>query len=128
MNKAKIITDNSSSDIHYNALKKLQLIFGFEIHRFSNSHWRIVGFQTIDYWPTTHRYWIRGARCSVQGSLAEIANLAMMEKPNHLAGKRTGGIGHVYSGRVPPWHESLGEYREFTATEKSESSICKFYK
>ena len=31
---------------------------------------------------------------------------------------------HVYCGTVPPWDESLGEFRDFTAAEKTAATVC----
>jgi hypothetical protein len=31
---------------------------------------------------------------------------------------------HVYCGAVPPWDESLGAFRDFTAAEKADATVC----
>jgi hypothetical protein len=33
-------------------------------------------------------------------------------------------ITHVWSGEMPPWDESLGEYRNFTVAEMAAETIC----
>ena len=37
----------------------------------------------------------------------------------------TGTITHAYCGSVPPWDDSLGPFRDFTAEEKRDSSITR---
>lgn len=34
-------------------------------------------------------------------------------------------VKHVYCGEVPPWDESLGEFREFTPEEISTGVVCR---
>lgn len=37
---------------------------------------------------------------------------------------RTGGPGYVWCGNVPPWDESLGEFRNYTDAEKQAGEVC----
>jgi hypothetical protein len=39
---------------------------------------------------------------------------------------RTGGPGYVWCGRVPPWDESLGEYRPYTDQEMQAREVCEY--
>jgi hypothetical protein len=32
---------------------------------------------------------------------------------------------HVCSGSVPPWDESLGDFRDFTPEEKADGEVCR---
>lgn len=34
-------------------------------------------------------------------------------------------VKHVWSGEVPPWDFSLGDFRDFTAAEKAEGLVCR---
>jgi len=43
------------------------------------------------------------------------------EYPTRLLGRH----GHVYCGDVPPWDESLGDFRTFTKAEIAEKAICR---
>lgn len=46
-------------------LQTLRASLGLEVPEFSKIHLRIVGKQSVDYWPSTGRAWITGSR---QGS------------------------------------------------------------
>ena len=35
---------------------------GFKVHRYSFLHWRILGNQAVDCWPTTGRAWVVGGK------------------------------------------------------------------
>lgn len=37
---------------------------------------------------------------------------------------RTGGPGYVWCGPVPPWDESLGDYRCYTDAEMQAREVC----
>lgn len=37
----------------------------------------------------------------------------------------TGNVTHVYCGSVPPWDDSLGPFRDFTAEEKAVGVVCR---
>lgn len=37
---------------------------------------------------------------------------------------RTGGSGYVWCGSVPPWDESLGDFRDFTDAEMQAREVC----
>ena len=47
---------------------------------------------------------------------------AVMAK--HPPARSRSRVTHVYCGAVPPWDESLGEFRDFTAAEKAAATIC----
>lgn len=48
-------------------------------------------------------------------------------KPETAPGIPTRGVGvtHVWAGALPPWDESLGEFRDFTAEEKAAGIVCR---
>lgn len=59
-------------------LRELVKLFDLEVWEFSISHLRIVGRQSVDYWPTTGRAWIMGSEgCAVKATPAEACGLAM---------------------------------------------------
>ncbi len=48
--------------------------------------------------------------------------LKRYDPPRTVKPKR--GITHFYCGAVPPWDESLGNFRDFTTAEKAGGEVC----
>lgn len=138
--------------IEYNLseLRKLWSVHRFEVIQFSESHFRLVGKVTADYWPGSGTVWMEGCKSWKSGvrQLVDLVigaaaspvpgidqpprNPRLPREPRHAIRQgngayRTGGPGYVYCGEVPPWDESLGDYREFTDRERDAGEVC-FYR
>ena len=48
-------------------------------------------------------------------------------RPKVVFHARTGGNGFVWCGDMPPWHTSLGDFREYTDAEMQAQEVC-FYR
>lgn len=54
---------------------------GFEVLKFSDTHYRILGVLTVDYWPTKSRCWVTGtSEKSQMLEPAEVVALACVAK------------------------------------------------
>ena len=42
-------------------VEKLAASLGVKIRRFTDSHWRLQGVVTVDYWPRTSKAWEVGS-------------------------------------------------------------------
>ncbi|HSV90866.1 MAG TPA: hypothetical protein VLH80_07185 [Nitrospiraceae bacterium] len=108
-------------------------------------HIRLFGRRRVDYWPATRRAWILGAPHG-QKPVSPTEALKLAQRPGQIGlsaaatkhsssdqhqlplrqAESTNPITHVWCGVVPPWDESLGEYRDFTEQEKVTLADCCF--
>jgi hypothetical protein len=73
-----------------------------------------------DHWDLCRTTWLRNMRPEERAAY-DLADAAM-RAPRPTWGE---GITHVYcDDRIPPWDESLGEFRHFTDAEKVAGIVC----
>lgn len=65
-------------DSNLTELRRLTDLYGLEVWKFSDIHFRIVGKEVVDYWPSKGTAWlyrshIKGCKVSVQ----ELCDLAL---------------------------------------------------
>jgi hypothetical protein len=75
-----------------------------------------------DHWDACSRVKAQRAGLINPDGTPNIEAMARRHPPGWTKTRRE--ITHVWSGDIPPWDESLGEYRDFTETEKAQGLVC----
>lgn len=72
-------------DSNLSELRRLKLLHGFQVLQFSNIHLRIIGCQTVDYWPSNNTVWIVGSeQKGWKMSVYEVVDLVLSEAYDDL--------------------------------------------
>lgn len=82
--------------------------------RLASGKWCPTNVDGSDHWDTC-----RGIVRTPEWCAARIAQ----EHREFPSGWR-GTASHVWSGDIPPWDESLGDFRDFTDAEKAAGEVC----
>jgi hypothetical protein len=61
-------------------LKALLLPNGFELKTLTPFHFRVIGYQTVDYWPSTNLAWVVGTNCD---AVVQITPYDVLEIARH---------------------------------------------
>ena len=89
------------------------------VERLPEGKWLVTNLDGSFHWELCKQ--TRWQRLSPAEQAAQIKRDLRDNPPVCVIGP---DVTHVWNGDVPPWSEELGEYRDFTAAERSAAAVC----